>query len=446
MGFSRTQIKALVAPLKASAVKVRYEDNIRLAYLEGWYVIKEANRVFGFDGWDRRTVTLEQVQVLRRDPLWHATYQAKVQVIVRSHGGEILREGIGVGHGHHTDQPKARDMGLKAAETDATKRAFSTFGNRFGLALYDPDLAEVDGCIDGSRVPNWVLVDHDGMPIGSYNLPGEFCGAYRSHLNAMESYETAIRLWALNYPELARLMREEPALKNQAGMHYGEILQRTYQRKINTWLQVADPPPQGSREDHAGGNPSHKRETSVFETPGPTSADGTTTKAEKKPANRKKRLPTRSKIDKSELHIGAPRRVRDKDHLKKVSALCCLVCGRRPSQAHHLTHAQHRGLGQKVSDEFTVPLCVIHHRALHDVGNEERWWEQHSIDPLPIALGFWQAHQTGAAELEIPGTPDPSANRSTPNQKESDHPLDRDCGVKQPDTHTYVETDKTAAT
>ncbi|GAB5504381.1 Rad52/Rad22 family DNA repair protein [Pyruvatibacter sp.] len=397
MGFSRTQIKALVAPLKASAVKVRYEDNIRLAYLEGWYVIKEANRVFGFDGWDRRTVTLEQVQVLRRDPLWHATYQAKVQVIVRSHGREILREGIGVGHGHHTDQPRARDMGLKAAETDATKRAFSTFGNRFGLALYDPDLAEVDGCIDGSQSPSWILVSHDGMPIGRYHLPGEFCGAYRSHLNATDSYKTAIRLWALNYPELARLMREVPSLKNQAGMHYGEILQRTYQRRINDWLQFANPPVQVTDKRKPEMEPAQNEHASDAEDTAPASSAGHTPKAGDKPANGTKRGTISTKIDKSKLHIGVPRRIRDKAHLKKVAALSCLVCGRRPSQAHHLTYAQHRGLGQKVSDEFTVPLCAIHHRALHDVGNEEKWWAQHSIDPLPIALGFWKAHKTGEA-------------------------------------------------
>lgn len=425
MGFSRNQIKSLVAPLKAKSVKVRYEDNIRLAYLEGWHVIKEANRVFGFDGWDRRTLALEQVQVLRRDPHWHATYQAKVQVIVKTNTRDILREGVGVGHGHHTDQPRARDMALKAAETDATKRALSTFGNQFGLALYDPELADIDGCIDDRQGQNWVLVNHDGMPLGRFDLPGEFCGAYRSHLNATDSYKTAIRLWALNYPELARLMRDVPSLKNQAGMHYGEILQRTYQRKIANWLQVADPPVQDPNQRNPEGEMARKTDTTDAEITGLTSTIGHTPKAEDKTANGKKHGETSNRIDKSKLHIGVPRRVRDKAHLKKIAALSCLVCGRRPSQAHHLTYAQHRGLGQKVSDEFTVPLCAIHHRALHDVGNEEKWWAQHSIDPLPIALGFWQAHKTGEALPQTKTNPHGSEDSAPPNKDRSLAPSDR---------------------
>ena len=67
-------------------------------------------------------------------------------------------------------------------------------------------------------------------------------------------------------------------------------------------------------------------------------------------------------IDKSRLAHPEPRRFRDKDHVKFVAKLPCLICGRRPSDAHHLRFAQHRALGRKVSDEFIVPLCRGHHR------------------------------------------------------------------------------------
>jgi hypothetical protein len=80
-------------------------------------------------------------------------------------------------------------------------------------------------------------------------------------------------------------------------------------------------------------------------------------------------------IDKSVLAIGEPRRVRDKEHRKFVSTQACLICGRQPSDPHHLRFAQPRALGRKVSDEFTVPLCRIHHREVHRGANEAAWWD-----------------------------------------------------------------------
>ena len=83
-------------------------------------------------------------------------------------------------------------------------------------------------------------------------------------------------------------------------------------------------------------------------------------------------------------------RLRDKDHRKFVSTQPCVVCGRSPSDAHHLRFAQPRALGRKVSDEFTVPVCRLHHRELHRHGNEAAWWESIKIDPLPIAHRLWR--------------------------------------------------------
>jgi hypothetical protein len=83
-------------------------------------------------------------------------------------------------------------------------------------------------------------------------------------------------------------------------------------------------------------------------------------------------------------------RLRDSDHRKFVSAQPCLVCGRSPADAHHLRFAQPRALSRKVSDEFTVPLCRVHHRELHRHGAEAAWWQSIKIDPLPIAHRLWE--------------------------------------------------------
>jgi hypothetical protein len=83
-------------------------------------------------------------------------------------------------------------------------------------------------------------------------------------------------------------------------------------------------------------------------------------------------------------------RLRDKEHCKFVATQPCVVCGRTPSEAHHIRFAQPRAVGRKVSDEYTVPVCRLHHRDLHTYGDEASWWAAVSIDPLPIALQLWR--------------------------------------------------------
>ncbi|MDB5576146.1 MAG: hypothetical protein JWR80_1322 [Bradyrhizobium sp.] len=94
------------------------------------------------------------------------------------------------------------------------------------------------------------------------------------------------------------------------------------------------------------------------------------------------------RIDKSVLTIGEPKRRRNKAHLRYVATQPCLICGRQPSDPHHLRFAQPRALGLKVSDEFTVPLCRGHHRQLHQAGNEVAWWDDLEVDALEIAKGL----------------------------------------------------------
>jgi hypothetical protein len=98
---------------------------------------------------------------------------------------------------------------------------------------------------------------------------------------------------------------------------------------------------------------------------------------------------TPGKIDKSVLTIGAPRRLRDKGHLRFVASHPCVICGRQPADAHHIQFAQPRAIGLKVSDEFTVPLCRLHHRELHQAGDEKAWWEKRNLQPLEVAERLW---------------------------------------------------------
>jgi hypothetical protein len=115
------------------------------------------------------------------------------------------------------------------------------------------------------------------------------------------------------------------------------------------------------------------------------------TKLPKAPSylNRGKKQQLSSAIDKSVLPLTEPRRVRDRNHVRYVTQQSCLICGRRPSDAHHLRFAQSRALGRKASDEFTVPLCRGHHREVHRSGDEVTWWEKAGVDPTLNARALW---------------------------------------------------------
>jgi hypothetical protein len=156
-GFSPEQIAALSAPLDRARISSREQGRGRVNYLQGWVLIEEANRIFGHDGWQRQTLSCQCVTQAQRligsksegrpqKEGWGVTYIARVRITV--HAGErglLIREGTGAGHGIDVDLGLAHESAIKEAETDAMKRALVTFGNPFGLALYDKSQRQVSG-------------------------------------------------------------------------------------------------------------------------------------------------------------------------------------------------------------------------------------------------------------------------------------------------------------
>jgi len=126
-------------------------------------------------------------------------------------------------------------------------------------------------------------------------------------------------------------------------------------------------------------------------------------------------------IDKSVLAVAAPRRYRNREHLRYVAQQACLVCGRKPSDPHHLGFTQPRALGRKVSDEFAVPLCRGHHRAVHRSRDERGWWRQAGIDPIKVARRLWkETHGMGPRRprREVSPRPQGAAASSDPRSED----------------------------
>jgi DNA recombination protein Rad52 len=315
MGFSAKQVQALRRSLNSRYVRTREANGRELSYIEGWYAISEANRIFGFDSWNRETVESRCVLARENRGSFLAIYIAKVRITVHADGTIIVREGHGTGEGHGTIAGEVHDIALKAAETDATKRALATFGRPFGLELYRKDK------VASSQSPAAVE-------------------------SATVSPPTQPRLGS--HPD-------DTTPIPRPSHYYG----RRHQNSMNALM----------RSDLA--------KTKEIASEAPPLATATSALIPMKP-------------DKSQLAIAEPSRLRDKAHLKFVASQPCLICGRQPSDPHHLRFAQSRAIGLKVSDEFTVPLCRGHHRQVHQAGNEIAWWEDLQVDALEIAQDLWE--------------------------------------------------------
>lgn len=361
MNFSEAQIKALDAKLNGKHVHTRIEGDRELSYIEGWHAIAEANRVFGYDGWDREMIEATRVWQASSGGTHRCSYLARVRIRVRAGDRLVIREGSGAGHGSAEHAGDAHEQALKKAETDATKRALSTFGNVFGLALYDreqkgvkPDKRRRAPAETAQRVHKGTIVlTLSPTDLEVFERPEAFCSAFRQLLNLIKSAEELMTFWTANQETVIGLRERYPQLKTPKGVHYAQLLGELYTRRLQEF-------------------------------------------AERVPASAEPAAPTGQAI------ASVPRRVRDRDHLRHVAHHPCMVCGRSPAHAHHLQFMQPRALGRKVSDEYAVPLCAIHHRELHDAGNELGWWQRRKMDPVPVAQALWEtsrrdSHNRGEA-------------------------------------------------
>lgn len=342
MSFTQTQVRKLRSKLRPQHIRTREAEGVSLSYLEGWHVVAEANRIFGFDGWDRETISSECVWTKQVNGRFRAAYVTRIRIRVRAGEALIVREGSGAGESNSASPGQAHEFAAKAAETDATKRALMTFGNAFGLSLYG---GTAEPRVRGSEAKGLVEA---------------------RHLTEGKDLEQS--------GGAEQLLADEPAA---AGLVV---------------------PSDAASEPVTGANAGAPRATThslPVTLPGPDWP-------QIKPLDEATRLneERKARIDKSALTYSEPLRVRDLGHLAFVASKPCLICGRNRSHAHHLKFAQPTALGRKVSDEFTVPLCSLHHRELHRYGDERVWWAAHKIDALRIAEELWLARRVARPEIE----------------------------------------------
>ena len=183
--------------------------------------------------------------------------------------------------------------------------------------------------------------------------------------------------------EAARWARTALSAKNTLTASDARLVEVAFELRLSSFETEGRPrdvrPASPQTPEHAEPSaPSSGRYSALS---GPHSANG---------ARAAKRGAKPAGIDKSVLPIGEPRRYRDKAHLEFVASQPCLICGRRPCDPHHLRFAQKRALGRRVSDEFTVPLCRLHHREAHRSRDERAWWRRLGLDSVKIAEMLWR--------------------------------------------------------
>jgi DNA recombination protein Rad52 len=371
--FAKSQLKRLAGKLDPACIQARTVGDKRLDYIEGWFAIAEANRIFGFAGWDREMVQFERLYERSRGDGALCAYMARVRIRVRAGQGLVIREGTGFGEATAKSLGEAHERALKGAETDATKRALSTFGNRFGLCLYDKDRQGVEGVSgtawrasrEGSHASSaarntFVLAHRQGTILARHLSPEGFASGLRQLVEAAKETTELADIKAANVEALACLRRDLPDLKNAKGEHYADILERLIDRRS---AALADGPVKDV--------PSAARLSRIGEGPA---------------------------VNKAHLSIAGEERIRSKTHLAFVASKPCLVCEALPAHAHHLTFAQPKGLSLKVSDVFTVPLCALHHNEVHQAKGELAWWRKQGVEPLAIAEALWAESCRRAAE------------------------------------------------
>ena len=356
MAFTDSQVRQPKAKLDPQYIKTRCANGANLSYVEGWQRHLRGQphlrlRCLGPQN------SLNRLRVERSKRAGSRSCLHRQGADQRACRRDYYCAGGLRNGGRQSFNPgQAHELALKGAETDATKRALATFGNPFGLALYDREQLGVrKGRTDkvSPLVGPWVLRSPTGAEEASFDKPSEFAGALREAMSEANDIELLFAIWEQNVDTARALNR---SLKQDALPKSGIAPQLvSHLKQCAIALVKPQKPPYGS--DNRG----LRSAKSI-----------------------------RPKVDKSVLTFGEPKRIRCKEHLRFVAEQPCLICGRSPSHAHHVRYAEPSGLGLKVSDEFTVPLCAIHHHHIHTTGKELEWWQERNINPLEIASRLWQ--------------------------------------------------------
>jgi DNA recombination protein Rad52 len=209
MAFTDSQVRLLKAKLDPRYIRTRNSNGTALSYVEGWHAIAEANRIFGYEAWDRRTVSATCVWTEAKGGTYRAAYTAKVRITVRAGDIKVVREGSGTCEATAFTAGQAHELALKGAETDATKRALATFGNPFGLALYDPEQNGVrkQRALTEVRSGPWVLRSASGSSVSRHDTPVAFITSLRQAMAEAKDIEVLYDLWEQNVDTLRTLQR-----------------------------------------------------------------------------------------------------------------------------------------------------------------------------------------------------------------------------------------------
>ena len=220
MPFTEAQTNALKAKLSGKHVKSRCRGGIAVSYIEGRYVIAEANRIFGFEGWNRETISSECIWQNKSQRQNTCAYVTRVRISVRAGDQIVVREGTGAGHGLGGTVGEAHESAVKQAETDATKRAFATFGNPFGLALYDKNQKGVRKTArkNNAHQKSWTLCRDKGGEAIEFDDPIKFFAAARQEFENTDSVPDLVAFWKRNERTFRELRDQYPCLKTDDGI------------------------------------------------------------------------------------------------------------------------------------------------------------------------------------------------------------------------------------
>ena len=251
-----------------------------------------------------------------------AAYTAEVRVSVRAREITIVREGSGSSEAKAPTPGQAHELALKGAETDATKRALATFGNPFGLALYDREQIGVRKTRGGKAVPAigpWDLRSASGGEETRFDQPSALAAGLRQAMSEARDIELLFAIWEQNgetVRALNRSLKQDSLARSGIAPQLVAHLKHCAVALVKPESRSKEPDTTSDQQTHNGAG---------------------------------------AKIDKSVLTISEPKRIRSKEHLRFVAEQPCLICGRSPSHVHHVRFAQSRGVALKVERRIHGP-------------------------------------------------------------------------------------------